>query len=224
MSSKESFELVITIFGAIFITIATLIYYANPKFSVCNRCGKDISINKKDRYWAKINGQKVAICKSCYNKPFAYGFVSDKAKVKISTEPKLTPSKPVIYEPSKYCYGCTREITRRMKVHKVELLNTEQNLCSNCNRYIARKIKKDAEINELLNDSFLGKNSDVKSAQELISLYRKPIDLESSEWDNHILRHTRFNDWESLKSESLNEINREAIVKAIQFLRDKHKS
>ncbi|WP_219079132.1 hypothetical protein [Vibrio parahaemolyticus] len=147
-------------------------------------------------------------------KPFAYGFVNDKAKVKISTEPKLTPSKPVIYEPSKYCYGCTREITRRMKVHKVELLNTEQNLCSTCNRYIARKIKKDAEINELLNDSFLGKNSDVKSAQELISLYRKPIDLESSEWDNHILRHTRFNDWESLKNESLNEINREAIVKS----------
>ncbi|EPW3767825.1 hypothetical protein ACWI58_003234 [Vibrio fluvialis] len=224
MNNRDTFELLIMIIGGMFIVIGTFIYYANPKFSACNRCGKDISIKKKDRYWAKVNGENVAICKSCYNKPLAYGFLHETINKGISPSPSPSPIVKPFYEPSKYCYGCVTEITRRMKAHKIMHLGNEQIYCSKCNRYISSKIKNDAEMSELLSNEFLDKNSDVKNVQELVSLYGKPIDLKSSEWDNHILRHTKFNDWESLKTKALDEINREAIVKALQHLRKKNRS
>lgn len=219
---KETLELLVTIIGGIFIVIATFIYYTSPKLSTCNRCGKEISIRKKDRYWTKVNGENVALCKSCHNKrPVIYYTQqkSDVVETPMNTSPEISN-----YEPAKICYACTVLITSRMKEHSLEISGVEQRLCSKCNRYIKSKVKDDLSFYELLTKEFLTKYSDVKSAEELTILYGKTIDLDSDEWNNHILRHTKFHDWEALRDQALKESNNQRVIAALKYLRRKPKS
>ncbi|UXI04666.1 hypothetical protein [Photobacterium sp. TY1-4] len=191
----EAFELGLKLLLGVISVIVLIYYYSSTKHSSCYFCRKTISHKKQNRYYLNEDDDRHAICKACYGK-----------KMKEISAPKV------------YCYCCNKIITKRMKSHLWVLNSGEFTLCSTCNRIGSKKLKFSIDIEDLISDDFLSRNSSFTRHSDLFESANLPLssetDLESDEWKLYISKHTKFDSWHELKS-AATEDQRESRIRDV---------
>ncbi|ABZ75358.1 conserved hypothetical protein [Shewanella halifaxensis HAW-EB4] len=175
----ENNELIALIFSGI-VTLLVCIYYMDKKHSVCCECDEVISHRKQNRYFLEKGGERLALCKKCYNR------TNKQASLKAQN-----------------CSCCNKSFTTRMKI--AELAGEFQSyfLCVKCEKQISKRAESTFLLNQLLSPDFIQKNSsfsDLESMVESSGIQLKTQDdLKLEVWDEFITANTSFSCWHDMK-------------------------
>jgi len=168
-------------------SVVILIYYLNSKQSNCLDCNSVISHQKENRYRITVNGEENALCKKCFNRR--------------QKQDELV---------AQNCSCCSKEFTTRMKIHEWDIGSELCFLCSTCNRKGESQLKSNFQLIEVLTDNFIQNNTGVNSLQEYVDSSNIEIDhqndLNSQEWDNFIVKSTKFPSWKAMEAKALSEL------------------
>lgn len=176
MESSDLLALILSGISALFISV----YYMNKKQSVCCECDEVISHRKQNSYYLEKGGEKLALCKKCYNSS------TKQAALK-----------------AQHCSCCSKGFTTRMKISEWQGEYQSYFLCVKCDKLMSKKVERRFLFNELLHPDFIQLHSNYENIESMVSSSGISLstqeELSSEAWNTFIATNTSFLSWHEMK-------------------------
>ncbi|MFZ6041704.1 hypothetical protein ACOV11_14555 [Vibrio natriegens] len=183
MEPNGIITLVVSVIGC----LAICLYYMDKDKSVCCECKKSISHQKVNRYYFERDGEKLALCKQCYNRSIK------QASLK-----------------AQECSCCGKSFTTRMKILEWNGKDRTYFLCVTCNGKAIKMVTHHFVLDDVFPSEFIQSCSHFENLNSLVSASNLKLtsqdDFNSSSWDKFVVENTSFSSWSEMKDEAEREL------------------